>query len=73
MRGLNPIYQESDVANVGADENVRSSMGYSLKYAQLVDLSSMSPRTELCLSGFHLVNPGRKYLVDVLRGNNRNV
>ena len=36
MRGFNPIYLESDLANPSADENVRNSMGYTLKYSQLV-------------------------------------
>ena len=63
MRGLNPIYLESDLANPSADENVRNSMGYTLKYSQLVDLSSMSPNSELCSSGYCLINPGREYLV----------
>jgi hypothetical protein len=63
MRGLNPIYLESDMANPSADENVRNSMGYTLKYSQLVDLSFMSPSSELCSSGYSLINPGREYLV----------
>ena len=63
MRGLNPIYLESDLSNSGAGENVRGSMGYALKYSQLVDLSSMSPSTESCSSGYCLINPGREYLV----------
>ena len=41
MRGFNPIYLESDLAKLSADENVLGSMGYALKYSQLVDLSAM--------------------------------
>src|SRR5262249_39805212 len=63
MRGLNAIYLEADLANPSADENVRYSMGYTLKYSQLVDLSSMSPSSELCSTGYCLINPGREYLV----------
>jgi Chitobiase/beta-hexosaminidase C-terminal domain/Putative collagen-binding domain of a collagenase len=63
MRGLNPIYVESDLQNPSADENVRDSMGYALRYSQLVDLSSMSPNSESCSSGYCLINPGREYLV----------
>src|SRR5262249_55140252 len=63
MRGLNPTYLEADLANPSADENVRNSMGYTLKYSQLVDLSSMSPSSEVCSSGYCLINPGREYLV----------
>jgi Chitobiase/beta-hexosaminidase C-terminal domain/Family of unknown function (DUF6298)/Putative collagen-binding domain of a collagenase len=63
MRGFNPIYLESDLTNPSGDENVRDSMGYALKYSQLVNLSSMSPSSELCSSGYCLINPGREYLV----------
>jgi hypothetical protein len=63
MRGLNPIYLESGLTSASGDENVRDSMGYALKYSQLVDLSSMSPNSELCSSGYCLINPGREYLV----------
>jgi hypothetical protein len=63
MRGFNPIYLESDLANLSADENVRTSMAYALKYSQLVDLSSMSPSSEVCSTGYCLINPGREYLV----------
>src|SRR5262249_61217997 len=63
MRGFNPIYLESDLANLNADENVRGSMGYALKYSQLVDLSSMSPSSELCSTGYCLINPVREYLI----------
>jgi Family of unknown function (DUF6298) len=63
MRGFNPIYLESDLANLSADENVRGSMGYAHKYSQLVDLSSMSPSSEVCSTGYCLINPGREYLV----------
>jgi hypothetical protein len=63
MRGLNPIYLESDLLKPSADENVRNSLGYTIQYSQLVDLLSMSPNSELCSSGYCLVNPGRDYLV----------
>lgn len=63
MRGLNPIYLESDLANPSADENVRNSMGYTLKYSQLVNLSSMAPSSDVCSSGYCLINPGLEYLV----------
>ena len=63
MRGLNPIYLESDLVNPSADENVRNSMGYTLQYSQLVNLSSMAPNSQLCSSGYCLVNPGLEYLV----------
>ena len=63
MRGFNPIYLESGLTNPSGDENVRDSMGYALKYSQLVDLSSMSPSSESCSSGYCLDNPGREYLV----------
>jgi hypothetical protein len=63
MRGFNSIYLESGMTNPSGDENVRDSMGYALKYSQLMDLSSMSPSSESCSSGYCLINPGREYLV----------
>src|SRR5207245_1963767 len=51
------------LTNPSGDENVRDSMGYTLQYSQLVNLSSMSPSSELCSSGYCLINPGREYLV----------
>ena len=68
MRGFNPIYLESDLANLTAHENVRRSMTYALKYSQLVDLSAMSPSSEVCSTGYCLINPGREYLVYLLGG-----
>ncbi len=70
MRGLNPVYLEADLANLSADENVRRSMGYALKYAQLVDLGSMFPSSESCSSGYCLTNPGGEYLVYLPAGGN---
>src|SRR5262249_54701094 len=37
--------------------------GMRLKYSHLVDLSSMSSSSEVCSSGYCLINPGREYLV----------
>jgi hypothetical protein len=63
MRGYSSIYLESDLLNPSADENVRASMEYTLQYSKLVDLLSMLPSSELCSSGYCLINPGHEYLV----------
>jgi hypothetical protein len=63
MRGLSPIYLESSLVNPTASEDVRTSMGYALQYSQLVNLSSMVPDSQLCSTGYCLVNPGLEYLV----------
>jgi Chitobiase/beta-hexosaminidase C-terminal domain/Family of unknown function (DUF6298) len=68
MRGLNPVYLELDLTNPSADENLRNSMGYTRRYSQLVDLSFMSPNSELCSSGYCLINPGREYLIYLPNG-----
>jgi Concanavalin A-like lectin/glucanases superfamily/Chitobiase/beta-hexosaminidase C-terminal domain/Family of unknown function (DUF6298)/Putative collagen-binding domain of a collagenase len=73
MRGFNPIYLESDLTDPSVDGNVRNSMGYTLQYSQLVDLSSMVPSSESCSSGFCLINPGREYLVYLPLGGTVNV
>jgi hypothetical protein len=63
IRGYSSIYLESDLLNPGADENVRASMEYTLQYSKLVDLLSMLPSSELCSSGYCLINPGLEYLI----------
>jgi hypothetical protein len=62
LRG-NPIYLEPDLPNFSGNEKVRDSMRYAFKYSALVDPSSMLPSSELCSSGYCLINPGREYLV----------
>ena len=70
MRGLNPIYLESALQNPTATQQVRNSMGYALFFSQLVDLSSMSPSTTLCSTGYCLGKPGGEYLVYLPSGSN---
>ena len=68
VQGLNSIYPESDLLNHNVDENLLSSMGYTLRYSQLVDLLSMSPGNELCSSRYCQVNPQLEYLVYLSSG-----
>jgi Chitobiase/beta-hexosaminidase C-terminal domain/Family of unknown function (DUF6298) len=63
MRGLNPIYLESDLQRSAVADNVRDSMGYASDYSHLVVLSSMSPDKELCSTTYCFVNPGSEYLI----------
>lgn len=44
-------------------EPIRINMGYTLKYAERINLSKMCPSMELASSGYCLANPGHEYLV----------
>jgi hypothetical protein len=44
-------------------EPIRKNMGYTLRYAQRMDLASMTPRRKLASTGYCLANPGYEYLV----------
>lgn len=78
-RGINPIYMDAyDGAAIGRgappdydpnnahDVSLRLNMGYSLIYANRVNLAAMTPRSDLCSTGYCLANPvasGAEYLV----------
>jgi hypothetical protein len=77
-RGLNPILMDPYEKLHGLDafpswgrihardhpfwEPIRRSLGYTLRWAQRVDLAAMSPRGDLVSSGYCLADPGRAYL-----------
>jgi hypothetical protein len=42
---------------------IRRNLGYTLRFAERMDLAAMTPRNELAGSGYCLANPGREYLV----------
>jgi len=44
-------------------EAIRKSLGYTLTYANRMDLASMAPRNDLASTGYCLANPGAEYLV----------
>ena len=72
-RGLNPIfmdiYEGSILAgktgrfNPGWFEPIRKSMGYTLMFANRMDLISMIPEPDLASSAYCLANRGKEYLV----------
>jgi len=70
LRGHNPIYMDSyyDDSPFGppADESIRESMGYTLRYADKMNLAAMTPRGNLASTRYCLANPvarGAEYLV----------
>lgn len=62
MRGFNPVFQLSDLANSSIDERALNSMAWTLNITQSADISSMSPSDTVCSTGYCLVNPGLEYL-----------
>jgi hypothetical protein len=69
LRGHNPIwmdpYESAAVwESVPADaEDVRRNLGYTLRYAQKMNLAAMTPRSGLASSRYCLANPGKEYLI----------
>ncbi len=71
LRGLNPIFMDpykKSPHNLAPDidpgwEPIRKAMGYTLTYAQRMNLVEMSPRGDLASTGYCLANPGKEYLV----------
>jgi hypothetical protein len=73
LRGENPIFMDgNDEADYGWHpedsqwESLRANMGYTLAYAKRINLAAMTPRPDLCSTGYCLANPvasGAEYLV----------
>jgi hypothetical protein len=70
LRGHNPIFMdpyEGKVLRLSFDslwvEPLRRSMGYTLTFAQKMDLIHMVPEPELASSTYCLANKGKEYLV----------
>ncbi|NQT74838.1 MAG: hypothetical protein HQ553_19030 [Chloroflexi bacterium] len=68
LRGYNPIYMDPwgdmdhfELHDAG-DEAIRDNMGYTLTYANKMNLVDMIPRPELSTTGYCLANPGSEYL-----------
>ena len=71
-RGLNPILMDDlsgffdghPTLEAGQEEeDARLAMGFTLSYAQKMDLAQMIPRTSLCTTNYCLADPGSEYLV----------
>ena len=88
MRGHNPIFMDPyDGAGYGVGGagfvfndprwvSARANMGYILTYANRINLPAMTPRQDLCSTGYCLANPiatGAEYLVYLPSGGSVNV
>ena len=76
LRGMNPIFMDPydcKVLKGSYDpewvEPVRKSMGYTLAYAQRMNLIKMTPENDLASSGYCLAEKGKEYLVYLPEGN----
>ena len=69
LRGHNPLFMDPYKGRVLGDEldpefdPVRRSLGYTLRYANRMNLAEMSPRNALASTKYCLANPGAEYLV----------
>jgi hypothetical protein len=75
VRGLNPIFMDPYDGNVLKKsfdslwvEPLRKNMGYTLMFAQRMDLINMVPEPDLVSSAFCLANKGKEYLVYLPEG-----
>jgi hypothetical protein len=76
LRGMNPIFMDPydcKVLKGSYDpewvEPVRKSLGYTLAYAQRINLINMVPENDLASSGYCLAEKGKEYLVYLPEGN----
>lgn len=74
-RGLNPIFMDPyDGVVLGNRfdtqwDPVRRSMGYALRLAQRLDLTTMIPQNHLVSTQYCLADPGHKYIIYLPQGN----
>lgn len=75
LRGMNPIFMDPYDRSVLTKtydpewvEPIRKSMGYTLAYAQRVNLIKMLPENDLASSGYCLAAKGKEYLVYLPEG-----
>ncbi len=76
LRGMNPIFMDPYDCKVLRGrydpewvEPIRKSMGYTLAYAQRMNLIKMVPENGLASSGYCLAEVGKEYLVYLPEGN----
>ena len=68
LRGLNPIFMDPyTTPGLGMSgeerELTRKNMGYSLRFAEKMNLIGMTPRPDLASSRYCLAEPGKTYLI----------
>jgi hypothetical protein len=74
-RGLNPIFMDPYDGIVLGNrfdaqwDPIRRSMGYTLKLAQRLDLTTMTPQNHLASTQYCLADPGHKYIIYLPQGN----
>jgi hypothetical protein len=78
FRGMNPIFMDlapplRDKAPLPEQNTIRAAMGYTLRYANKINLPAMAPRGDLTSAGYALANPGSEYLIYQLSGDSFSV
>ncbi len=69
VRGHNPLFMDPYDGEVLGErfdprfELLRVNLGYTLRYAEKMDMAEMVPRDDLASTQYCLANPGREYLV----------
>ena len=62
-RGMNPIYMDTWDVSDATREGARKALGHTLICAKRMNLTTMTPRSDLASSTYCLANPGQEYLV----------
>jgi hypothetical protein len=69
LRGMHPLFMDPYEALILGEpsdpqwEPIRLSMGYTLRFAERMNLAAMTPRNALSSTKYCLANPGAEYLV----------
>lgn len=78
LRGPNPIFMDPYISEEYQNhpskpewEPIRKNMGYTLTYANKMNLASMVPSGYLASTGYCLANPGAEYLIYLPLSDNR--
>lgn len=66
LRGYHTIYMDNLTSSGWGHwepEDARKAMGHTLRYADKMNLASMTPRNDLSSTSYCLANPGKEYLI----------
>lgn len=66
LRGLHPIYM--DPFDDRSSDEIRRNLGYTLRYAERMNLAAVVPRPDLSSTGYCLADEGKEYLVYLSEG-----